>query len=221
MNQEIKNHTQNQFYGLKNGDLRHISDVENGLKCDCICPACNEKLVAKNSGTKRINHFSHYTNKVCKYGAQTSLHLAAKNILEKVKRIKVPRVEIFINKGIEKGRNEFISKGEFIEISNDFYIPIENVILEKKLHTYIPDVVILSKGKKLIVEIAVTHFVGREKLKMIKDSKISAIEINLSHLKNDFNINQLEKLIIEDLNNKSWLHNEFAEKQTDSYRKEI
>ena len=192
MNKRTKKHTQNQFYGLKNGDLKHISDVKNGLKCDCICPACNEKLVAKNGGSKRINHFSHHTNKECKYGAQTSLHLAAKDILNKSKRI-----------------------------SDTFSIPIEKVILEKKLHSYIPDVVIISKGKKLIVEIAVTHFVGREKLKLIKDSKISAIEINLSHLKNDFKIDQLEKHIVEELDYKSWLHNEIAEKQADSSRKEM
>ena len=206
---------------MKNGDLKHISDVKNGLKCDCICPACNEKLVAKNGGSKRINHFSHHTNKECKYGAQTSLHLAAKDILNKSKRIKVPKVEIFVNKGIKIGPYGFISIGEFIEISDTFSIPIEKVILEKKLHSYIPDVVIISKGKKLIVEIAVTHFVGREKLKLIKDSKISAIEINLSHLKNDFKIDQLEKHIVEELDYKSWLHNEIAEKQADSSRKEM
>ncbi|MFN8297064.1 MAG: hypothetical protein U0T69_12770, partial [Chitinophagales bacterium] len=93
----------------------------------------------------------------------------------------------------------------------DFYVNIDNVILEKKLHKYIPDVVIFSNNKKLIIEIAVTHFVGREKIEQIKESKISALEIDLSKIENDFNPKILETLIIEKTDNKAWLHNEYAQ----------
>lgn len=40
-------------------------------------------------------------------------------------------------------------------------------------------------------------------------------------MKNDFKIDQLEKHIVEELDYKSWLHNEIAEKQADSSRKEM
>jgi competence CoiA-like predicted nuclease len=79
-------HTYNLFYGLLDNELKHISEVKNGLKCDCICPACEKKLVARNGGQKRKHHFAHYESAECKYGVQTSIHIAAKNILERVKK---------------------------------------------------------------------------------------------------------------------------------------
>lgn len=214
-------HKYNLFFGLQDGELKHISEVENGLKCKCFCPACDKKLVARNGGRKRIHHFAHYESAECKYGVQTSIHIAAKQILEKIGKIKVPSVSVFINTEIEKSDYEFISHGEFHKISDELYIPIDSVVLEKKLHKYIPDVVITSKNKRLIIEIAVTHFVGRQKLEKIKTSKISAIEIDLSKIENDFNLADLEPLIIENLENKVWLHNQFGQEQTIKKRAEI
>jgi len=222
MDQSENNHKYNLFYGLQDGQLKHISEVVNGLKCNCVCPACEKKLVARNGGEKRIHHFAHYESAECKYGVQTSIHIAAKNILEKSRHIKVPKVYVFVNTEIEKTYyNEFISHGEFCEISSEQYVKFDSVTLEKKLHKYIPDIVITSKNKKLIIEIAVTHFVGRHKLEKIIDSKISAIEIDLSKIENDFNLNDLEQLIIENLENKNWLHNQFAINSTSNKQKEI
>ena len=214
-------HKYNLFLGLSDGELRHISEVENGLKCKCFCPACDKKLVARNGGRKRIQHFAHYESAECKYGVQTSIHIAAKQILEKIGKIKVPSVSVFINTEIEKSDYEFISHGEFHKISDELYIPIDSVVLEKKLHKYIPDVVITSKNKRLIIEIAVTHFVGRQKLEKIKASKISAFEIDLSKIENDFKLADLESLIIENIENKIWLHNQFGQEQTLKKRSEI
>lgn len=211
MKQLENNHKYNLFYGLQDGQLRHISEVSNGIKCKCTCPACDKKLVARNGGKKRIHHFAHYESAECKYGVQTSIHIVAKQILEKCRQIKVPSVSVFINTEIEKTENdEFISHGEFYSIFSEQYVKFDSVILEKKLHRYIPDVVIISKNKKLIIEIAVTHFVGRQKLEKIISSKISAIEIDLSKIENDFNLNDIEPLIIDNLQNKNWLHNQSA-----------
>lgn len=214
-------HKYNLFYGLQDGELRHISEVANGLKCLCVCPACDKKLVARNGGQKRIHHFAHYESAECKYGVQTSIHIAAKQILERSLKIKVPSVSVFINTELEKTDYEFISHGEYYKISDELYIPIEKVTLEKKLHKYIPDVVIFSKNKRLIVEIAVTHFVGRKKLEKIKNSNVSAIEIDLSKIENDFNLVDLEPLIVDNIENKNWLYNQYSQEQSSIKRKEL
>jgi len=218
-------HKYNLFYGLQEGELKHISEVENGLKCKCFCPACKKKLVAKNGGQKRTHHFAHYESAECKFGVQTSIHIAAKQILEKSGRLKIPAVSYFINTEIEKSDDHFISHGFGYSISEAKYIQIDNVILEKKLHKYIPDVVVFSKDKRLIVEIAVTHFVGRKKLEDIISSNISAIEIDLSKIEKDFDLDDLEKLVIDNIENKSWLHNQYGKEMTlikrDETRKEI
>jgi hypothetical protein len=214
-------HQYHLYYALKDGKLKHISQVDNGLKCDCICPACEKKLVARNGGQKRVHHFAHYKSPECKYGVQSSIHLAAKDILLRLKKIKVPSILIFCNTEIEKRETDFVSHGEYIEILTEKYISFDNVITEKKLHRYIPDVVVFSKGKKLIIEIAVTHFVGRHKLDKIIESNISALEIDLSDLGIEFKMEDLESLIIDNIKNKSWLHNCFANEQKRKKQEQI
>lgn len=61
-----------------NGNFVHIDDVPKGLACDCYCPSCKEKLVAKNGGVKRIHHFAHASGMDCEAAYETMLHKLAK-----------------------------------------------------------------------------------------------------------------------------------------------
>lgn len=79
--------------------LVSIEDVAKGLACECHCPACNEKLIAKNCGAKRIHHFSHASGTDCKGAYETMLHQLAK--------IKVQ--EAFLNKDIFNVKFEYRS----------------------------------------------------------------------------------------------------------------
>ena len=49
----------NLTYALKDGIITSISNVESGLKCGCVCPACDMPLVAKK-GEKMMHHFAHH-----------------------------------------------------------------------------------------------------------------------------------------------------------------
>lgn len=60
------------------GNFVHIDTVVNGLACDCFCPSCKERLVAKNGGTKRIHHFAHASGVDCDEAYETMLHQLAK-----------------------------------------------------------------------------------------------------------------------------------------------
>ncbi|MBU4485366.1 MAG: hypothetical protein KKD38_00420 [Candidatus Delongbacteria bacterium] len=42
-------------FGMKDGKLVQVSDVEQGSKCGCICPACAQPLVARK-GEINIHH---------------------------------------------------------------------------------------------------------------------------------------------------------------------
>ena len=83
---------QNIFYALKDNKLIHISNVENGLKCGCICPSCKGKMIAKK-GKIKVHHFAHY-NKDCGLAGETALHLKCKEIIEKNKTFWIPSVGI-------------------------------------------------------------------------------------------------------------------------------
>lgn len=60
------------------GNFVHIDEVSNGLACDCYCPSCRERLVARNGGAKRIHHFAHAFGVDCENAYETMLHQLAK-----------------------------------------------------------------------------------------------------------------------------------------------
>ena len=80
-------------FGLKDGKILHISQVEQGLNCGCICPNCQHPLIARK-GSKTTHHFAHYKGKECEKALETALHIAAKEILSRYKRIILPRIEL-------------------------------------------------------------------------------------------------------------------------------
>ena len=65
-------------YGVQNGKIINIMDLpveSKGLQCDCVCPGCGGRLVARK-GAKKKHHFAHY-NEPCNLVAaqQTALHM--------------------------------------------------------------------------------------------------------------------------------------------------
>lgn len=63
--------------------LVHVDDVPKGNACKCVCPACKKPLQAKNGGTNRTHHFAHQAGVDCPTAYETSLHLLAKEKIQK------------------------------------------------------------------------------------------------------------------------------------------
>ncbi len=180
--------------------LVSIIDAEKGIKCNCICPACGVKLVAHKAGII-THHFKHHRTDECTAGIETAIHLKAKEIIASAKKIKLPSLEARANYG------EFTS---FVPILTPTVIFLDEVRCEKKEGKIIPDIIATYKGNNLLIEIAVTHFVDRKKRNIIRGQGISCIEIDLHELhKSDKNITdkELAKHIIENTDNKIWIHN--------------
>lgn len=140
----------------KDGKLIYIDDAENGLKCECFCPACKQALVAKNGGKKREHHFAHLNVVECEHGYQSALHYMAKDLFLEIQYL------------------TFIKNGKSIQYK------IDSVELECKVDEVIPDIFVICDGKRFFVEIFVTHAVDDIKKQKIQDMRISAIEIDLS-----------------------------------------
>jgi len=179
-----------------NGQLIHISLVESGLKCNCICPSCRQKLIARK-GAKTIHHFAHYNALQCIGAAETALHMAAKNILEHHNKIKLPAVMTSL--GDIDGNNICLFKKQILHF--------ERVFLEKRIDRIIPDIIIELYGRCLIIEITVTHGIDADKKKRIKKLNISTLEIDLHKRVQPINSSELEKILIYGLANKNWVYN--------------
>lgn len=186
-------------YGLREGKIIHISDVEQGLKCNCVCPACGATLIA-HKGTKIMHHFKHYNAEECQIGYQTSLHLLAKEIISKTKKITIPELTL-----------KFDSCKKPIQISSTKEISIDSVELEKKIGDVIPDIILHSKNKILLVEIFVTHRIGDEKLFKLQKQGVSVIEIDLSKINKMITEDGLKKYLLHDCSEKQWKYNKVLE----------
>ena len=189
------------IYALKDGIAMSVENVESGLKCGCICPSCGEPLVAKK-GTKRMHHFSHYSGHNCEYGYETSLHLAAKDILSKANRIVLPAVYIHFPNS-PKASELYCEAKE---------IQIERVELEQRFQDVIPDVVIYAGGKQLFLEVCVTHAIDDIKLAKLKKSNISTIEIDLSRKDHSISPKELQSILLNNSEEKKWVYNSIANK---------
>ena len=195
----------NLTYAIHDNKLVHVSDVPNGLKCECFCPACNGRLVAKK-GSEKIHHFAHYNSSECQYGYETALHHLAKEIISNSIGIHIPEVYV-----------EFNTYKSSEVAYKDTWINIENVILEKKIDNIIPDIIIYSNGKPLLIEIYVTHQIDETKLKKIKDLDLSTIEIDLSKVEFPLAEGDFKEILIDSVSNKQWIYNSASEKAYQKY----
>lgn len=195
-------------YGKKDGKEFHISKVESGLACGCVCLACGEKLVAKKGKSgKPQDHFAHHNKDNCSYGYETALHYEAKEILEKEKKIFLP----YRSKRIQTSDLNGLLYWEFtnyrLGVIKDRVFYLTNITSEKKLHNIIPDIKAQINGREILIEIAVTHKVDEEKRLKLDKIKTPTIEINLSGLKDNFTDTELYLNVIEKTKNKEWIYN--------------
>ena len=196
------------IYALKDGNIVSIDDVPSGKECGCVCPACGDELIARK-GQKRMHHFAHRSNEDCEYGYESSLHLAAKTILSRSEKMVIPPVYV-----------EFPQSGKPKElISKERGIPIDDVKLEKRFDDIIPDIVVDSGDEHFFIEIYVTHPIDDEKLKKLKEKKISTIEIDLSKIKRDISVEELSDILLKSSDRKSWKYHAVSEKWYQQFEK--
>lgn len=189
-------------FAQKNGEILHISQVVSGLACNCICPSCGEKLIARK-GNRVSHHFAHYKTDECKYGYETSLHLAAKQMIAESKVIYIPPLFLFFQ---DTGKETML-------ISEAKSIPIDDVFLEQNEGDMIPDIIVISSGKRLFIEIFVSHAVDQEKIKKLKKHNVSTIEIDLSNYKETtISKEELKEIVINDVDRKKWIHNAYVDR---------
>ena len=184
------------IYALKDGNIVSIDEVQSGKDCGCVCPACGDELIARK-GQKRMHHFAHRSNEDCEYGYESSLHLAAKDILSRSEKMVIPPIYVeFPQSGKSK---------ELLYLKKE--IPVDRVELEKRFDDIIPDIIVYSGDKYFFIEIYVSHPIDDEKLKKLKEKNISAIEIDLSKIKGDISVEELSDILLKSSDRKSWKYN--------------
>lgn len=145
-------------YGMRDGEIIHISEVNSGILQNCLCPKCGSILIAKK-GDIRKHHFAHYNYENCQGAQETALHLLAKEILYQEKCVCLPCIQ----------------DDQDINIKS-----FDLVTLEVREAGLVFDALGYAENEKLAIEIKVTHEIDDRKRQIVVDHGIQMIEIDLS-----------------------------------------
>jgi len=184
-------------FAIRNGTVVNVAEVLRGLACACSCPSCDAPLVARK-GSKAVHHFAHYRAD-CPHALETTLHHVAKLALERTKQFWIPPVRIPS------------PTSETSKILPGRAVPVDAVSLEQRLGDIVPDVVITSGRRKLLVEITVTHRVTEEKCRRARKLGLSLLEIDLSDLRRDLRYEEIASRVVGETDAKHWKVNLYAE----------
>lgn len=217
----------------KDGRLLHIHDPEVIRGNHYLCDDCSTPMTAYK-GAIKTHHFAHtpqslnneYRLRDCDYSNETGRHKAAKAFLQRVKKVKVPPVNIYSPDG-EKGYQ--LRRGKIVEAHSveAFNVELEKQVYEdsegnihwgsnpevkERFFKIQPDVIFLDKNNKpiLFIEIVATHKIDPDKFAKIQKLGINTIRIKVAK----GNTKDVEDSIIKGLKTK-WVYN--YEKENTEY----
>lgn len=182
----------------KSGKMVHVDDVPQGLACDCFCPKCRERLLARH-GDIRHHGFAHHSEtrganlKIC---YMVTLYKLAEQIVLQRKKIYAPSYY-----GIFKERII-----DFVEVrTDDRYDRIDKQ----------PDIVASTPdGKQFLIEFTFDYKVQRKT--PIDCKNLNCLEIDLSGQ----TLETLECFLIDSYDCRRWLNNQDCFEAIESKYKE-
>ena len=146
----------------------------------------------------RQSHFRHCDADDCGASYESAVHLLAKNILEREKRIMLPYLDVFTSMGIAKV-NTFAVKERLVDRQ---LFRFDRAALEVWMDGRIPDVVLWKRDEaandhRLLVEIVVTHDISKEKLQWIREGNLATIKVYLSWADRAITEDELKRCLIK------------------------
>lgn len=169
----------------KDGNLAHVDSVPNGLECNCYCPNCHDKLMAKHEGKKYAHFFAHMPGADCVGAVESVLHKMAKEVLMREKKIMLPSFASSESRQLC-----------FDEVKTEVYYP------ELSLR---PDCIGYYGDKFLWIEFKRSHEVDSKKKGKIISAKIECIEIDINDCLQDYD--ELKNFLIECDSSRIWIYN--------------
>lgn len=198
-------------FGLRDGRVWAPREVEPGLACGCVCPACHQPLIAKAIGSsKRVPHFAHCGELACETGAETGIHLRAKQVIADRRRVLLPAWggNLLDRPNPPAGRDNLrrLHEGDQVNLASS-EASLQEVHPEYVMDGFTPDVHALDADGELLIEIRYTHAVDEQKAERVRAGGYRMIEINLSGMDRDtpHDPDAFERLVLDDPGNRSWI----------------
>lgn len=178
-------------------------DVPSGAACVCVCPGCGAPLIARHARTSnRVSNFAHAAGSECATGFETTVHLAAKQLLLQERKVFLPA----LSATAELADSPLLVWRKHLPIAVAGVHELEDVQLEVWCDGVRPDVLATpAGGQPIAIEIAVTSFVGPEKLERLRAQRRPAVEFDLRHLRN-FTWDALREALIGGTASATWCY---------------
>lgn len=172
----------------KEGKLVHIDDVPNGYECGCFCPHCKKPLCAKNGGKIKTHHFAHLSGADCKSAVESALHIMAKEVLSKYKKIMLPPIP-------------YKQTAQCLELTRIEPEKTSDCGLRPDCECYYGE----ESEKRIWIEFKRTHAVDQKKKGKIILANIDCVEIDLNSCEQD--PDKVKQFLIEESTNRIWIYN--------------
>ena len=195
-------------FALKKGRMVRPGEVDPGLSCGCVCPACKNPLVARK-GVKRQPHFAHYVSGECTSGFETAVHRMAKQLICDRLELSIPKWDGGPDRDNppmridSAGGRHFGAHVYFAERKVRLLWALE----EKCIGAFRADVAAADDTGDLLIEVRVTHQVQQEKAVTLGAQGFRVLEINLSNVGADVAMDaaEFERIVLWEPGNRSWI----------------
>ena len=182
-------------FGLRDDGYIHISQVDRGLKCNCRCPGCKAELVAKK-GDDTAHHFAHRAKSDCTYKPETALHDYSKRLIARQLTFTSPALHMVVqDDNYRFWVEESLPGNDYSVLSGAF---------ERGFEEIVPDVQLETDSGLLFVEVAVTHFVDRDKRSKLRRYGVPTIEIDLSSIALDAPLEAIDEAVLSKMSLRKW-----------------
>lgn len=184
----------------KNGRIRSIDEVNRGLACECVCPYCEEPVLARQ-GDVREWHFAHASGSECDGGAEGALHAAAKQLLLESGGMAIPERRVTASASLPDGRHAAAEAAR-----PETWIDFATIEAERKIGELRPDIIATVGTEVIFIEVAVTHFIDREKATKIESLGFPTLEIDIAKLHREkWSWEELFGVVVEGVTAKRWI----------------
>ena len=154
-------------YAVSNdtNELLHVDSVKKGLECNCICPDCDDPMIAKK-GKVKAHHFAHSSKTERESCYMTMLHKVMQQHFARLEFLSLPA-------------SEFSIFSKIINVPKR-KVKVLGAKLEFKIGQYYADVLLETKLGDIAIEIFVTHKNEEEKINYYKNNNIASLEYDFS-----------------------------------------
>ncbi|BBH12957.1 competence protein CoiA family protein [Chromobacterium haemolyticum] len=186
-------------FGLKQGRIVDISEVERGLACECVCTACGGPLIARK-GEVNVHHFAHHGVPPCSEALANSISSAVDQLLREGLPFSVP-----IHDSLAFGKSQRTPVKRFIP---------DNIIRSPALpSSMLADFLLHKKHAQLAIVLEFRRRLKQGMRDAFRIAKQPAIAINLVGLlkayqrgEEKITLDCLRKIVITGTSDKSWLY---------------